>query len=67
MDGAPPPGDAGRMPTALVLGAVFIVMAIAVARSDSDKPAKQLFGYSILYLFILFGLMPIDRLITGAL
>lgn len=53
--------------SALVLGAVFIVMAIAVARSDSDKPAKQLFGYSILYLFILFGLMPIDRLITGAL
>lgn len=53
--------------SALLLGAVFIVMAIAVARSDSDKPAKQLFGYSILYLFILFGLMPIDRLITGAL
>ena len=53
--------------SALVLGAVFIVMAIAVARTDSDKPAKQLFGYSILYLFILFGLMPIDRLITGAL
>jgi heme o synthase len=53
--------------SALLLGAIFIVMAIAVARSDSDKPAKQLFGYSILYLFILFGLMPIDRLITGAL
>jgi len=52
---------------AALLGGIFLALAIAVARSDDDKPAKKLFGYSILYLFILFAMMPVDRLIYGAL
>jgi protoheme IX farnesyltransferase len=52
---------------AALLGGIFFWMAIAVSRSDSDKPARRLFGYSILYLFILFAMMPIDRLVYGLL
>ncbi len=50
---------------ALVLGALFVAQAIAVARADLAathyKAAKRLFGYSILYLFALFAMMPLDR------
>ena len=53
--------------SALLLGGIFLWMAVAVARSESDKPARRLFGYSILYLFILFAMMPIDRLVYGQL
>lgn len=53
--------------SALLLGGIFLWMAVAVSRSDSDKPARRLFGYSILYLFILFAMMPVDRLIYGLL
>jgi protoheme IX farnesyltransferase len=41
-----------------VLGAVFIGFAAKLYRSDSDKDAKSLFAYSILYLFLaLAGLL----------
>lgn len=36
------------------LGTLFIVSAIRVLRTDDLKPAKQMFGYSIFYLFALF-------------
>jgi protoheme IX farnesyltransferase len=48
----------------LVLGAVFMAGAVAVWRDagdTNDKPAKLLFGYSIVYLFLLFILLMIDR------
>ena len=40
--------------TAALLGALFIGTAWRVMRDDSDKNCKQLFGFSILYLFLLF-------------
>ena len=40
---------------ALLLGAKFLVGAHRTARSDEPKVAMRLFGYSILYLFVLFG------------
>jgi protoheme IX farnesyltransferase len=43
-----------------VLGALFILSAIRVMRSEAEKPAKQMFAYSILYLFLLFTLMMVD-------
>jgi protoheme IX farnesyltransferase len=59
-----------------VLGFVFVAGAWAVwrdgAHPDADKPdfaepaAKRLFGYSIVYLFLLFGLMLLDRVALGA-
>ncbi len=39
---------------ALVLSAVFIFMAVKVLLSDDLKYARQMFKYSILYLFALF-------------
>jgi protoheme IX farnesyltransferase len=51
---------------AAVLGAIFLAGAIAVWRAPSSEDggetaAKRLFGYSILYLFVLFALLMIDR------
>ena len=42
----------------------FLACAVRVIRAGdaSDKPAKQMFGYSILYLFLLFALLLADRL-----
>ena len=57
--------------SAAVLGAIFVAGAVAVWREgklpDADAPdfaetaARRLFGYSIVYLFLLFGLMVFDR------
>ena len=40
-----------------VLGALFVLCAVRVLRSTDDRPAKQMFGFSILYLFLLFALL----------
>jgi protoheme IX farnesyltransferase len=47
--------------TSVVLGLVFLAGAVAVWRDDGDRAAKALFGYSIIYLFLLFALVMIDR------
>ncbi len=41
----------------VLLSGFFIVCAIRVLRDKSYKAARQMFGYSILYLFLLMGLM----------
>ena len=38
-----------------LLGAGFVALAAKLYRSDSDKDAKRLFGFSILYLFLLLA------------
>jgi protoheme IX farnesyltransferase len=38
-----------------MLSALFILCAVRVCRSSTDKPAKQMFAFSILYLFLLFA------------
>ena len=47
---------------ATVLGGLFVLSAVRVWRADDDdhRPAKQLFGYSILYLFALYGALLVD-------
>jgi len=52
----------------VVLGAVFLALAIAVWRAGeagdeakSDNIAKRLFGFSILYLFLLFALLLVEQ------
>lgn len=52
---------------AIVLGGLFVLGAVQVLRADQDdmKPAKLLFGYSILYLFALFGALLADHWIAG--
>jgi protoheme IX farnesyltransferase len=51
---------------AIVLTAVFAALAFRVSRRTSDatmKPERQLFKYSILYLFALFGVLLLDKFI----
>lgn len=55
--------------SALVLGLIFVALSIKVGLRESvldDRmlPEKQLFGYSVLYLFVLFGMLAGDRLAT---
>ena len=47
--------------TSLLLGVLFIGAAWRVMRNDSEKNCKQLFGFSIFYLFFLFFAMIVDR------
>ncbi len=46
---------------ALLLGSAFVLMALKIQRDPTDRAAKQTFGFSILYLFLLFALIILDR------
>jgi protoheme IX farnesyltransferase len=48
---------------ALVLGSLFIVMALRLRREQSERAAMALFRYSITYLTLLFGAMAGDVLL----
>jgi heme o synthase len=51
---------------ALAIGALMIVLALRVRRErGSHAASKQLFGFSILYLFLLFAMLLIDRTAGG--
>ena len=54
---------------ALVLNAIFLVLAFRVLANKASEPSamqpeKKLFAYSILYLFVLFGAIVADKLLT---
>jgi protoheme IX farnesyltransferase len=51
--------------SALALSAAFTGLAVKVLRDPTHRSAKQMFGFSILYLFLLFALMLIDRAPQG--
>ncbi|MGD9538458.1 MAG: heme o synthase [Alphaproteobacteria bacterium] len=46
---------------AAVLGAAFIALSVAVLRDRTMKSAQRLFPFSILYLFLVFALLLVDR------
>jgi protoheme IX farnesyltransferase len=55
---------------AAMLGAAFIVLAAQVWRNRSVDPAgmqpeKRLFGFSIAYLFLIFGVLVADRMLLA--
>ena len=55
---------------ASLLSAFFLLLALRVGFSrESDqarmKPERQLFGFSILYLFLVFGLLVADKLVLA--
>ncbi|WP_022728778.1 heme o synthase [Fodinicurvata sediminis] len=55
---------------ALGLGGLFVLCALRVLRDESHRAAKQMFAFSILYLFLLFALLILDRapgLLSGSL
>ncbi len=49
---------------AAALSAVFVASAVAVVRDGSERNARRMFAFSILYLFLLFALLMADRLIA---
>jgi protoheme IX farnesyltransferase len=67
-------GLAGRVYgiSALLLGLVFLALAAKVGLrrplgdDDTMLPEKRLFKYSILYLFVLFGMLVVDHVATSA-
>jgi protoheme IX farnesyltransferase len=51
---------------ALALNLIFVLLALRVLANHATEPSamapeKRLFGYSVLYLFILFGALVVDR------
>ena len=46
---------------ALALSALFTLAAIRVWRDDGERAARQMFAFSILYLFLLFAGLVVDR------
>jgi protoheme IX farnesyltransferase len=45
---------------AIALGSLFVLAAVRVWFDQSARSAWAMFGYSILYLFALFGLLMLD-------
>ena len=45
---------------AAVLGGVFLLGAVRVWRDDQERHCRQLFGFSILYLFAIFAMLLVD-------
>jgi protoheme IX farnesyltransferase len=62
-----PVADMGLIFTAaaIILGALFLWIALDLARSPSTGKAMRLFGYSITYLVLLFAAMAADQLIRS--
>tara|TARA_B100000676_G_scaffold267323_1_gene281598 strand:- start:7958 stop:8857 length:900 start_codon:yes stop_codon:yes gene_type:complete len=52
---------------AIVLNAIFIVLAFAVMRDTTEASAKRMFGFSIFYLFALFAVLIADNSLAGML
>jgi protoheme IX farnesyltransferase len=46
---------------ALLLGSLFVLLAVRVLRDTGERAARQMFAFSILYLFLLFALLILDR------
>jgi protoheme IX farnesyltransferase len=44
----------------ILLGILFVAASVTVLRDETDRSARRMFGFSILYLFTLFALLMID-------
>jgi heme o synthase len=52
--------------TAMLAGTAMIALAVRVRRETRGHTAsKQMFGFSILYLFLLFAMLLVDRMSGG--
>jgi protoheme IX farnesyltransferase len=49
----------------LVLGGVFVVLALQLVREPSEEVAMRLFRYSITYLGLLFAAMAVDAVLSA--
>jgi protoheme IX farnesyltransferase len=46
----------------IILGSIFLYYAVKIYINSNNKFAPAMFGYSIFYLFILFGLLVADKI-----
>jgi len=46
---------------AVALGGAFVFLALRVLSQATDESARRMFGFSVLYLFLLFALLIVDR------
>ncbi len=62
-------GTAGALYALVVsaMGGGFIVLALRVLREPGGRSARRMFGYSILYLFVLFAMLIVERVAAGLL
>jgi protoheme IX farnesyltransferase len=51
--------------SALVLGAAFVALALALQRQTTPARARRLFSYSLAYLALLFVAMAVDPVVMG--
>ena len=58
-------GSAGPLYGATAVFAGAIMVALAWRVRDGGREAKALFGYSILYLFVLFAVLLVDHALFG--
>jgi protoheme IX farnesyltransferase len=49
--------------SAVVLGAIFLWLAVQLWQTESPKVAMRLFTFSITYITLLFGAMAVDQLV----
>lgn len=49
--------------TAVILGGYFAYLSVRLYKNYSEELSRKTFKYSLLYLFLLFSSMPLDRLI----
>ena len=47
--------------SALLLGGIFLALALRLKASANEVAAKTLFGYSVLYLFLIFAMLLADQ------
>jgi protoheme IX farnesyltransferase len=50
---------------AAALSVLFTVTAVRVCLDETDRAARQMFAYSLLYLFLIFSVLLVDRLGGG--
>jgi protoheme IX farnesyltransferase len=60
-------GTAGGLygATAVLLNAAFTGLAIRLWGHDGERAARQMFSFSLLYLFLIFSLLLLDHLGAG--
>jgi heme O synthase-like polyprenyltransferase len=51
--------------TACLLGAGFIYLTLRMKHGQDPRPAKHLYGYSVVYIAVLFAAMILDRVTSG--
>ena len=49
-----------------VMGAYFLLLAVRVLREQTNRSARRMFRFSILYLFVLFAALIVERAATMA-